>query len=247
MSTSRRLRRAAGRAGGIVVTAGVLAFFGAGIASAHVTAHSTDQLTKGGTAEITFRVPAEEPTAGTVKLQVNFPLNTPIGDVATKPVPGWTAQVAMTHLATPVRMAKETITDAVQSVTWTAQPGTSIAPGEFQEFSVVVEGLPTNTDELVMPAVQTYDNGDVVNWTAPPPAAGAAKPEHPAPHVALADATGTDTASGVASPPAEDSTARWLGGAGVVVGALALGFGAGALARSRRGTGGGDADPRDPA
>ncbi|MFD2414910.1 DUF1775 domain-containing protein [Amycolatopsis pigmentata] len=28
--------------------------------------------------------------------------------------------------------------------------------------------MPTNTGRLVMPAVQTYDNGDVVHWDQSP-------------------------------------------------------------------------------
>jgi hypothetical protein len=45
-------------------------------------------------------------------------------------------------------------------------------------------------------------------------------------------------ATAPAAPPAastSDGTARWLGGAGVVVAALALGFGIGAFVRGRRG------------
>ncbi|HEY3751569.1 MAG TPA: DUF1775 domain-containing protein, partial [Pseudonocardiaceae bacterium] len=94
------------------------------------------------------------------------------------------------------------------------------------------------------PAVQTYDNGDVVNWNQPT-VAGQPEPEHPTPHLELAATSSDDAAAPVAdatsvNPPAaaaaaSDNTARWLGGAGLIVAALALGFGLGAFVRGRRG------------
>jgi hypothetical protein len=92
-------------------------------------------------------------------------------------------------------------------------------------------------------AIQTYDNGDVVNWNQPT-VAGQPEPGHPTPHLELA-ATSTDDAAPVAAtPPATaapaslDGTARWLGGIGVVVAALALGFSVGAFVRHSLAAGG---------
>lgn len=228
---------------GVCIAAGAIVMlgFGAGVASAHVTAHSPDQLVQGGDGEITFRVPNEEDAAGTVKLQVNFSTTSPIGDVAIKPVPGWSARVTKVHLATPVQMAKDTVTDAVESISWTAQPGTRISLGEFQEFSVSVDGLPTNTGLMVMPTVQTYDNGDVVRWdqrSGP----GQAEPEHPAPSIALVGSANGATDTGAAS----DGTARLLGGIGVAVGALGLGAAAVALWSARRRAAGEGSPARAP-
>ena len=42
------------------------------------------------------------------------------------------------------------------------------------------------------------------------------------------------TAAAADPPASEDTTARWLGGAGLLVGALGLGFGGGAVLRTRR-------------
>ncbi|HEX3647673.1 MAG TPA: YcnI family protein [Pseudonocardiaceae bacterium] len=224
---------------------GVLVLAGAGIASAHVSAHSPDNPAKGGDAEIVFRVPDEEDNANTVRVQVNFSTTSPITDADIKPVAGWTAQPADMTLPKPVNMDNEIVTTALKSITWTAAPGGGIAPGQFQEFAISVEGLPDNTNELLMPAVQTYSNGDVVNWNQPT-VAGQAEPEHPTPHLALAAAASDDGAPAVsdatsAAPSAaaassSDGTARWLGGAGLVVAALALGFGLGAFFRGRRGS-----------
>jgi hypothetical protein len=105
-----------------------------------------------------------------------------------------------------------------------------------------------------MPATQTYDNKKVVAWDTPM-TEGGEEPEHPAPAIELVPAEeGGDHHGGgaaAADPAAEegseshdvehaaaetssDDTARWLGGAGLVVGALGLGFGVGATLRARR-------------
>jgi periplasmic copper chaperone A len=237
-----RFRPFALRAAATVTAAGVFVLTGAGIASAHVTAHSPDVVAKGAHAEIVFRVPDEEATAHAVKVQVNFSMTSPIADADVKPMAGWTAKKTMVTLAKPVKMSKDTVTTAVQSITWTAPAGAGIAPGEFQEFSISA-GLPDNTDQLFMPAVQTYDNGDVVNWNQPI-VDGQPEPEHPAPHLALAPA-GTDAATPVANtvstatpataaPASSDGEARLLGGIGVVGAALAIGISIGAFARRGR-------------
>ena len=238
MSTNRKL---AVRAAVTMAGAGILVLVSTGIASAHVTAHSPDVAAKGGDAEITFRMPNEEDHANAVKLQVDFSTTSPITNADLKPVPGWTAQETMMTLPKPVNMDNETVTTAVKSITWTATAGGGIAPGQFQEFSISVEGLPDNTGTLVMPAIQTYSDGSVINWTQPT-VAGKPEPEHPAPTLALATAGADDAAPAAATatqaaPPAatSDSTARWLGGIGIVIAALGLGFGLGAFVRRGRG------------
>ena len=73
-------------------------------------------------------------------------------------------------------------------MTWTADPGTRIGPGEFADFPLSLGPLP-EVDRLVLPAVQTYDDGEVVAWDQPPAADGA-EPERPAPAVTLTPAGG---------------------------------------------------------
>lgn len=251
MSINQRTTRRIARVGIPLAVAAGLLIGGAGIASAHVTAHSPDQLVQGGDAEIVFRSPNEEDTASMTKLEVDFSTTSPIGDADVKPMPGWTYQVTMINLPTPVKMADDTITSAVKSIVWTAQPGYAIKPGQFQEFSISIEGLPTNTTSMDMPAVQTYDNGAVVNWNEPTPANGQ-EPDHPMPHLTLAaaDAGAAPTTGNAAvnmnmpgmttaAASSSDGTARWLGGIGLLLGALALGFGLGAYVRSRQAGGSG--------
>jgi uncharacterized protein YcnI len=227
----------------VVVTAtatGLLVLAGAGVASAHVTAHSPDGPAKGGDAEIVFRVPDESDTAHTIKIEVDFSTTSPVSNADIKPVIGWTAQETMMTLPKPVHMDNEDVTTAVKSITWSAQPGQGLGPGQFQEFAISVEGLPDNTNEMDMPATQTYDNGQVVRWNQPT-VAGQPEPDHPTPHLALAAASadgGTTvaaaTSAGAPAASTSDGVARWLGGVGIVVAALALGFGLGAFVRGRR-------------
>jgi periplasmic copper chaperone A len=243
------MKRFIARAGIVTVAAGVATLLGTGLASAHVTAKVIGEAAaKGGYTKITFRVPNEEENAGTIKLEVKFPEDHPISGARTKPMAGWTAQINKVTLAKPVTINNAEVKEAVGSVTWTAQ-GTRINPGEFQEFELSVGPLPDNTDHLVMPAVQTYDNGTVVSWDQPAEE-GKEEPEHPAPEIELSAATGDEHGNAPAAEPEDaavtsdtneaadvsstDTTARWLGGAGLIVGALGVGFGVGATMRARR-------------
>ncbi|WP_028927302.1 YcnI family protein [Pseudonocardia acaciae] len=254
MSTPRRRWRPLARAGATFGAAVALALIPAGVAYAHVTAQP-ESVAKGGYAKIAFRVPTESATAGTVKLVVTLPADHPITSVRTSPIPGWTAQIDKAPLNPPVESGGKRISEAPRTITWTAQPGTRIGPTEFAEFDVSMGPLPSDTDQLSFPAAQYYDDGKVVNWDQPQ-APGAEEPEHPAPTVKLvagggghhdaaaaehgsASATagghGSDSGAGSGgSGGGADNTARWLGGIGLVLGALGFGLGAGAVARVRR-------------
>lgn len=237
------LRKPILRAAVLAGALGVTALLGSGVASAHVTANVYGaQPRKGGSGTIAIRVPNEEADAGTVKVEVDFKPEYALSSVRYQPIPGWTAEVTRTTLPAPVRNGKNLdVTDPVTKIVWTAQPGGGIAKGadQYQEFDITASTLPSNVDELVLPTVQTYDDGKVVYWNQETPPGGQ-EPDNPAPTVALAAASSSDddgiaTASPGSGPmTATDTTARWLGGAGLVVGALALGFGAGAVLRARK-------------
>jgi uncharacterized protein YcnI len=245
--TSRRAVAAAFRTGLALGAAGALTLLGTGVAAAHVTAQP-DTAAKGSYAVVAFRVPSELATAGTVKLVVTLPADHPIVSARTEPMAGWKAEVTNETLPAPVDTNGSKITEAVRTITWTAQPGTRLAPTEFADFKVSLGRLPDDVDELVMPAVQTYDDGTVVAWDQPTPPGGE-EPEHPAPTLHLVAAEEGDTGGHdhgamagmgghqhgqAAGAVATDRTARWLGGAGLLVGALGLGVGIGAIARLRR-------------
>lgn len=203
------------------LAAGSLLLMSAAPAAAHVTAQP-EVAVQGGYAAFAFRVPNERQDAGTVEVTVTLPAEHPISSVRTKPLPGWTATMTRDG-------------DTVRTITWTAASGTRIEPDQYQEFEISLGPLPEDTELLVTPTVQIYDNGEVVAWDDPPTQGG--EPEHPALAVRLLPSQeATDPASSTAGSAAaeQDATARWLGGAALVVGALGLGLGLGAVLRTRR-------------
>ena len=96
---------------------------GAGVASAHVTVNPSEAAA-GGFTKLTFRVPNESPTAGTVAVTVDLPADHPFAYVSVKQVPGWSVVPTTSTLPAPVTEGDLTIKEAVTSVTWTADPGT---------------------------------------------------------------------------------------------------------------------------
>jgi uncharacterized protein YcnI len=185
--------------GAVVTGVAAVAVLIAGPASAHVTVNANG-ATQGGYTKVAFRVPNEKDTASTTKLEVNLPTDTPIASVSLKPMPGWTAAMVKSKLATPIRNEGGEITEAVSRITWTADAASAIRPGQFQEFEVSLGPLP-KTDQVAFKALQTYSDGEVVRWIEVP-AAGAEEPEHPAPMLKLAAGTDTAAVAPVAAPAA---------------------------------------------
>ena len=105
------LRRSTVRGTAVVAVTAAVALVGAGPAFAHVTAQP-GQAAQGGYTVITFRVPDESDTAGTVKLEVALPTDHPITSVRTTPIPGWTAAVTKTTLNPPVQVNGNAVTEA---------------------------------------------------------------------------------------------------------------------------------------
>jgi uncharacterized protein YcnI len=180
---------------------------------------------------VSFQVPDEEDTATTTKVEVAFPADHPIASVDVKAMPGWHVTVQHTRLATPLRSDDGPVTEAVSRITWS---GGSIAPGSFDDLTVSLGPLPTNTDRLVFKVIQTYSNGDVVRWidTSTP---GGAEPAHPAPTLRLTPAEPAVVRTAVARSTAVGATAGTPSGlVGLVVGAVGCALAATALWRTRR-------------
>ena len=179
-------------------------------ASAHVTVNP-NTATPGSYATVNFRVPTESETASTVKLDVTLPTDTPLSAVLVQPVPGWTATVEKGALPTPVEVDGNTLTDAPLKIVWQADPGVGIGQDQFQIFSAVLGPVP-DTGHLVLPAAQTYSDGEVVDWAATPDEVAADDTLEPAPVLYVNDAPPTGEHSdshGTASaaPAMEDATA----------------------------------------
>jgi uncharacterized protein YcnI len=207
-----------------------------GSAFAHVSVQPEGAAAKGGYAVVDFKVPNERDSAKTVKLEVNFPTDHPLASVMPQPVPGWTVQVEKTHLDKPLTVHGKQINEAVTKVTWS---GGTIEAGQFQKFPLSIGSLPSDTDQLVFKALQTYDNNEVVRWIQEPQK-GQPEPANPAPTLKLtaaaaggddddaapaANASATGKKTEAASSSDTDTTARILGVVGIVVGIAGVAFG----------------------
>ncbi|MFH5227556.1 YcnI family protein [Antrihabitans spumae] len=206
------------------ITAGAVATalaLSAGTASAHLTVESPGAK-QGASTVLTFKVSTESDTANTTKLSIQLP---GFKSARTEPLPGWTAAV------------EKDSSQLVTSVTWTADPGAGVGPGQFQRFVLSASPLPEE-NEVSFTAAQTYSDGKVVNWDQPTPDSGE-EPEFPAPVLTLtegsdAHAHGDETSSAAAEGSTTDTLARWLGAGGLALGALGVALGLGAAIRSRR-------------
>jgi periplasmic copper chaperone A len=228
----RRMVRAA--IGTMAIAAGVVA---AGPAWAHVTIQP-GSAAQGSFATFAIQVPNETEDANTTQVEVEFPTENPIPFVSVEPVPGWTIDVQRTELETPVEGEGEEITEAVSKITWS---GGVIAPGEFQQFLVSAGPLPDDTDLLEFPAVQTYDDGEVVRWIQETPEGGE-EPEFPAPVLELTPSTGDEHGGSTDDEAAasddhdddDDSDSNALSIVALIAGGLGLVAGGAALVLSRR-------------
>ncbi|MDL9936001.1 YcnI family protein [Gordonia sp. ABSL1-1] len=206
-------------------------------ASAHVTANAPT-VTQGGAGVVTLVVPNESDTP-TVSVRVTLPN---LKRAYPQTSPGWKAVVV-----------KDTASDTVTGIVWTADRGQGIPVGQFGEFRLLGGAFPEQAS-VSLPTVQIYESGEKVEWTQPANPDGS-EPERPAPTLTLPAGTGdhhgghgqTPPASSAASMPddhdahemaapgdATDDTARWIGGIGLLIGALGTVVAVAALTRSRR-------------
>ena len=251
MTTTRSSSRpaVAVRAAAALGAAALLTLAAPLAASAHVRVNPA-QVDAGSYATLTFKVPTESATAGTVGLTVDLPTDTPFTSVSYQPLPGWTTVVTTGTLPEPVEIDGATVTEAPTEVTWTADPGTQVGPGEFQQF-VISAGAVPETGSITLPAHQTYSDGSVVDWADETPASGE-EPEFPAPVLYVEDAPpadehgGHDMSGGAAvaagddsssDGSASDSVALGLGIGGLALGAVALVVSVVALTRRPRAAG----------
>lgn len=214
-----RLVRAA--VAGVAATAALILL--AAPALAHITI-TPASAAAGSAAELTLRIPNEEATASTVKVDVLIPTAHPIAQLLVKPVPGWSVTVKTITLARPLVTDDGSFSQAVSEVIWS---GGRIAPGQYQDFSISADPLPDVPGQLVFKAIQTYSNGDVVRWIdlSQP---GQTTAGHPAPVLLLTSGTGTATqaaapaAGSAAADPASSGGTSVLAIASLAVAIVAL-------------------------
>jgi uncharacterized protein YcnI len=216
----------------VAVATGALAVVTALPAAAHVTVSSPDAA-PGGFGKLVFRVPTESDTASTTEVKVGLPSRTPFAFVSTKPHAGWTVTSTERKLAHPLTTEGATLTRAVSVVTWTAQRGQGIKPGQFDEFELSVGPFPTQAVSLALPVQQTYSDGTVVRWSQLAKS-GEPEPEHPAPTLTVTESSDQVAAEALTAPTSSaaapsgvssdtsDALARWIGVTGLAVAAGAV-------------------------
>ncbi len=188
----------------------------------HVTLNPREAAA-GSFSEFLVRVPNEREDANTTKIDLKLPDGFVSASYA--PIPGWTVEVKKKQLATPVETDDGPVSEEISEIIWTGDGQTGkIAPGEFLDFPLSVQ-VPGNAgDTLVFPALQTYDNGEVVSWI------GDESAEEPAPRVLVTAATAEGAAS-VAAASDDSSDRDWLA---IGLGAAALGIAVVALSLARK-------------
>lgn len=144
----------------VLAATAVVVALGAAPAAAHVTVQPTEARTNS-FSRFVVRVPNERDAASTVKVEVQLPDS--LVAVSFEPKPGWTRRVERKPLPAPVEVFGEQVTDYIATVTW---EGGRIGAGEFEEFGLSAR-TPQAATTLSFPAVQTYDNGEVVRWIGP--------------------------------------------------------------------------------
>ena len=196
---------AAATLGALVIVAGT-----ANLVSAHVTV-SPSALPKGTSDVIlTFRVPNESTTTSVVGLKVQFPLAHPIVLVNPEAGSGWQVNVTKSALPKPVTTDDGTFASITSEIDWS---GGSIGVGQFGEFNVLAQGIPSDTDQLVFKAIQTYSDGSVVSWIQVPTKA-VPDPPHPAPTITLTSAGDSAPATATTAPASAAAPAAGSGGSG---------------------------------
>ena len=216
----------------LAASAAALALVLVSPAYAHVTVQPSEAIA-GSFSRFVVRVPTERPDA-TIEVEVRFPEN--VGFVSFQPKEGWDRSVEMRTLDEPIELFGSEVTEVVDSVTWT---GGEIEAGEFDEFGFSAR-VPEEATDLSFPAIQTYEGGEVVEWTGEPgsdqPAAAVSVVELPVEEgqgelgllaeLGQAGADGGEDeaqqTSAVEENPGESNLGVILGSIGIVLGAVAL-------------------------
>jgi uncharacterized protein YcnI len=202
------------RLGATVALAIVAVVVFASPALAHVTIEPSE-ATAGTFVTLRFNVPNEQPLANTVKFEVKFDTFHSIPEVQVKAKAGWTPQITKTDLGAPLETDHGAVTEAVSQISWS---GGTIAPGQFDDFEVLVGPLPAGVDALHFPATQTYSDGSAVQWDEQTFADRPA-PQHPVPTLTL------NAAGGKKEAKSSSDSSNLIAIAALLVGAAGLGLG----------------------
>jgi uncharacterized protein YcnI len=195
---------------GLVVLTTLLTITMTGVAYAHVRV-SPEEVPADSYEKLTVSVPTEREVP-TTQIRVEVPEGFEV--LGVRPEPGWDYDF-------------EEDAGTITAVTWS---GGEIEPREFQEFTIQTK-TPEEGGEFAWNAFQTYENGEVVEWTGP---------EGSEEQASLVRVAGGAEEGDAAKQEKSSSDASSAGGAPVVaysglgVGALALVVALVALLRGRK-------------
>jgi uncharacterized protein YcnI len=178
------------------------------------------EVPAGGVARFDVRVSNDRAKTDTVQITVRLPAA--LTSVSFQPKARWERGVATVKLAQPFTNTEGvTVTERVDRVTW---KGGKIAPGEFEEFSLIAKVPPKAGTVLAFPVLQRYADGELVRWIGSPTA------DRPTAQVTVGQA-GDELAVGEPTTAAvvdeDDSAARanlafLVASLGLIVGVAAL-------------------------
>lgn len=220
-------------------------------AAAHISLHP-NTVPAGAFATLDVRVPGEQEDAHVTKVDTLFPAG--FTGVDYENVPGWTAKIIETKLATPIKEDGETIDSEVSQIVWTwTGPLGRVDNGQFINLPLSL-AIPEDATgkALEFKTIETYSNGHIDHWIDPSLTA-----EHPAPRINItskggviediagdeagptAGQTGASRPAAVTQTPAvakaSSGPSKGLAITALILGALGLVVGLGALAGARRG------------
>lgn len=199
------------------IAAALIAWSGA--AGAHVTVSPSSLRQGASDAILTFRVPNESTSAEVTGLRIQFPLDHPVALLSPEAGSGWQVSVTRATLPRPITTDDGTFTSTVSEIDWT---GGSIPVGQFAQFDVLAQGIPTGTGRLVFKAIQSYSDGTTVAWIQVPTPA-VANPAHPAPVVTLsASGGGSQPTAATVAPTAASGPGSGGGSDDLAIAAVIL-------------------------
>jgi uncharacterized protein YcnI len=202
----------------VAVLVATMIALGANSAAAHVTVSPASIPQGTNDAVLTFRVPNESTTASVTALRVQFPLDHPIVLVNPEAGSGWNVSVRTARLARPITTDDGTFTSTTSEIDWS---GGTIAVGQFGQFNVLAQGIPSGTSQLVFKAIQSYSDGTVVSWIQVPDRT-VPDPPHRAPTITLTAGKGAAADSTPQAPSNTATVATSSGSNALAVGALVL-------------------------
>ena len=129
-------------------------------ALAHVTVQPNEAVL-GSFSRFVVRVPNEKPDEATTKIEVQLP---PLAFVSFEPKEGWERKETTGEFEEPIEAFGEELTEGITKVVCS---GGRIEPGEFLEFGFSAK-MPDEETGLTFAALQTYEGGEVVEWTGAP-------------------------------------------------------------------------------